>query len=66
MSASDRNKVALGASVLVLGLVTAAAGFLYYRKKTRGERKQEVMDNNDMPWGYLKGSPHSVAQNSGE
>ncbi|XP_028853089.1 rano class II histocompatibility antigen, A beta chain-like [Denticeps clupeoides] len=33
---SDRNKMAIGASALVLGVVVAGAGVLYYRKKCQG------------------------------
>ncbi|XP_072538650.1 HLA class II histocompatibility antigen, DP beta 1 chain-like [Salminus brasiliensis] len=31
---SEKNKVAIGASGLVLGIVLSAAGFIYYKKKT--------------------------------
>ncbi|MBN3299700.1 HB2D protein, partial [Amia calva] len=37
MPGSDRNKVIIGASGLVLGLVIAAAGGVYYKKKSTGE-----------------------------
>ncbi|XP_066501022.1 H-2 class II histocompatibility antigen, I-E beta chain-like [Hoplias malabaricus] len=33
---SDRNKIAIGASGLVLGLILSAAGFIYYKKKSSG------------------------------
>ncbi|KAM9766003.1 H-2 class II histocompatibility antigen, E-S beta chain-like [Menidia menidia] len=33
---SDRNKVAIGASGLILGLVLSLAGFMYYKRKARG------------------------------
>ncbi|KAM9701175.1 H-2 class II histocompatibility antigen, E-S beta chain-like [Menidia menidia] len=33
---SDRNKVAIGASGLILGLVLSLAGFIYYKRKARG------------------------------
>ncbi|XP_026852052.2 HLA class II histocompatibility antigen, DQ beta 1 chain-like [Electrophorus electricus] len=33
---SERNKVAIGASGLVLGIVLSAAGFIYYKKKSTG------------------------------
>uniref|UniRef100_A0A8C6TU30 Ig-like domain-containing protein n=1 Tax=Neogobius melanostomus TaxID=47308 RepID=A0A8C6TU30_9GOBI len=36
LSDGDRNKVAVGASGLVLGLVLSLAGFIYYRHKSRG------------------------------
>ncbi|XP_076126135.1 rano class II histocompatibility antigen, A beta chain-like isoform X2 [Alosa pseudoharengus] len=36
MPESERNKVAIGAAGLVLGLVVCAAGLLYYRKKSQG------------------------------
>ncbi|KAM9475043.1 H-2 class II histocompatibility antigen, I-E beta chain-like isoform 4-T4 [Clarias gariepinus] len=34
--ASDKSKIAIGASGLVLGIVLSAAGFIYYRKKSSG------------------------------
>ncbi|XP_018977783.1 H-2 class II histocompatibility antigen, E-S beta chain-like [Cyprinus carpio] len=33
---SERNKIAIGASGLVLGIVLAAAGLIYYKKKSAG------------------------------
>ncbi|XP_066499262.1 H-2 class II histocompatibility antigen, I-E beta chain-like isoform X2 [Hoplias malabaricus] len=33
---SDRNKIAIGASGLVLGIILSAAGFIYYKKKSSG------------------------------
>ncbi|XP_041957525.1 H-2 class II histocompatibility antigen, A-S beta chain-like [Alosa sapidissima] len=36
MPKSERNKVAIGAAGLVLGLMVCAAGQLYYRKKSQG------------------------------
>ncbi|XP_041956244.1 rano class II histocompatibility antigen, A beta chain-like isoform X4 [Alosa sapidissima] len=36
MLESERNKVAIGAAGLVLGLVVCTAGLLYYRKKSQG------------------------------
>uniref|UniRef100_A0A8C2DRQ9 Major histocompatibility complex class II integral membrane beta chain gene n=1 Tax=Cyprinus carpio TaxID=7962 RepID=A0A8C2DRQ9_CYPCA len=33
---SERNKIAIGASGLVLGIVLAAAGLIYYKKKSEG------------------------------
>ncbi|KAK2915747.1 hypothetical protein Q8A67_000121 [Cirrhinus molitorella] len=36
MSESDRNKIAIGASGLVLGIILAAAGLIYYKKKSAG------------------------------
>ncbi|XP_051760014.1 H-2 class II histocompatibility antigen, E-S beta chain isoform X2 [Ctenopharyngodon idella] len=33
---SERNKIAIGASGLVLGIVLAAAGLIYYKKKSSG------------------------------
>ncbi|XP_062398235.1 HLA class II histocompatibility antigen, DQ beta 1 chain-like [Sardina pilchardus] len=32
----ERNKIAIGAAGLVLGLIVTAAGFIYYRTKARG------------------------------
>ncbi|KAM9475044.1 DLA class II histocompatibility antigen, DR-1 beta chain-like [Clarias gariepinus] len=34
--ASDKSKIAIGASGLVLGIVLSAAGFIYYKKKSSG------------------------------
>ncbi|XP_039872705.1 H-2 class II histocompatibility antigen, E-S beta chain [Simochromis diagramma] len=36
MPESERNKLAIGASGLILGLVLSLAGFIYYRRKARG------------------------------
>ncbi|XP_048013510.1 H-2 class II histocompatibility antigen, E-S beta chain-like [Megalobrama amblycephala] len=33
---SERNKIAIGASGLVLGIIIAAAGLIYYKKKSTG------------------------------
>uniref|UniRef100_A0A3B4D6G4 Ig-like domain-containing protein n=1 Tax=Pygocentrus nattereri TaxID=42514 RepID=A0A3B4D6G4_PYGNA len=33
---SEKNKIAIGASGLVLGIILTAAGFLYYKKKSSG------------------------------
>ncbi|KAA0713776.1 SLA class II histocompatibility antigen, DQ haplotype C beta chain [Triplophysa tibetana] len=33
---SERNKIAIGASALVLGIIIAAAGLIYYKKKSAG------------------------------
>ncbi|XP_051525886.1 H-2 class II histocompatibility antigen, E-S beta chain-like [Myxocyprinus asiaticus] len=33
---SERNKIVIGASGLVLGIVIAAAGLIYYKKKSKG------------------------------
>ncbi|KAM3838160.1 H-2 class II histocompatibility antigen, E-S beta chain-like [Diretmus argenteus] len=35
---SERNKIAIGASGLVLGLVLSLAGFIYYRRKVTGQQ----------------------------
>ncbi|XP_072538655.1 H-2 class II histocompatibility antigen, I-E beta chain-like [Salminus brasiliensis] len=32
----EKNKIAIGASGLVLGIVLSAAGFIYYKKKSKG------------------------------
>ncbi|MFT7805288.1 H-2 class II histocompatibility antigen, E-S beta chain-like [Arapaima gigas] len=37
VSAGDRNKVIIGASGLVLGLILSLAGLIYYKKKSTGE-----------------------------
>nr|ACB71379.1 MHC class II antigen beta [Cynoglossus semilaevis] len=36
MPESERNKIAIGASGLILGLILSLAGFIYYRRKVRG------------------------------
>ncbi|XP_078147797.1 H-2 class II histocompatibility antigen, I-E beta chain-like [Centroberyx gerrardi] len=36
MPESERNKIAIGASGLVLGLILSLAGFIYYRRKAHG------------------------------
>ncbi|KAM4714228.1 H-2 class II histocompatibility antigen, E-S beta chain-like isoform 2-T2 [Anableps anableps] len=36
MPDSERNKLAIGASGLILGLVLSLAGFIYYKRKARG------------------------------
>uniref|UniRef100_A0A668S7L1 Ig-like domain-containing protein n=2 Tax=Oreochromis aureus TaxID=47969 RepID=A0A668S7L1_OREAU len=36
MPESERNKLAIGASGLILGLILSLAGFIYYRRKARG------------------------------
>nr|AAY18805.1 MHC class II beta antigen [Scophthalmus maximus] len=36
MPESERNKIAIGASGLILGLTLSLAGFIYYKRKTRG------------------------------
>ncbi|XP_044211899.1 H-2 class II histocompatibility antigen, E-S beta chain-like [Thunnus albacares] len=33
---SERNKIAIGASVLILGLILSLAGFIYYKRKSQG------------------------------
>nr|AAI29444.1 Zgc:158775 [Danio rerio] len=32
----ERNKISIGVSAIVLGIITAAAGIIYYKKKTTG------------------------------
>ncbi|XP_053199248.1 rano class II histocompatibility antigen, A beta chain-like [Scomber japonicus] len=34
---SERNKIAIGASGLILGLILSLAGFIYYKRKSRGQ-----------------------------
>ncbi|KAI4895707.1 hypothetical protein NFI96_019618, partial [Prochilodus magdalenae] len=34
---SERSKIAIGASGLVLGIILSAAGFIYYKKKSSGQ-----------------------------
>uniref|UniRef100_A0A3B4U168 H-2 class II histocompatibility antigen, I-A beta chain-like n=1 Tax=Seriola dumerili TaxID=41447 RepID=A0A3B4U168_SERDU len=38
MPESERNKIAIGASGLILGLILSLAGFIYYRRKARGQK----------------------------
>lgn len=38
MPEPDKSKIAIGASGLVLGIVLSAAGFIYYKKKSSGQR----------------------------
>uniref|UniRef100_A0A3Q3FY97 Ig-like domain-containing protein n=1 Tax=Labrus bergylta TaxID=56723 RepID=A0A3Q3FY97_9LABR len=40
MPESERNKIAIGASGLILGLILSLAGFIYYKSKTRGRPVQ--------------------------
>ncbi|KAI5627852.1 hypothetical protein C0J50_10635, partial [Silurus asotus] len=37
MPESDKSKIAIGASGLVLGIIISAAGFIYYKKKHSGQ-----------------------------
>ncbi|XP_056102631.1 H-2 class II histocompatibility antigen, E-S beta chain-like [Rhinichthys klamathensis goyatoka] len=37
ISESDRNKITIGSSGLVLGIIIAAAGLIYYKKKSSGQ-----------------------------
>uniref|UniRef100_A0A669CGM8 H-2 class II histocompatibility antigen, E-S beta chain n=1 Tax=Oreochromis niloticus TaxID=8128 RepID=A0A669CGM8_ORENI len=37
MPESERNKLAIGASGLILGLILSLAGFIYYRRKAQGQ-----------------------------
>ncbi|XP_050921460.1 rano class II histocompatibility antigen, A beta chain-like [Lates calcarifer] len=39
MPESERNKIAIGASVLILGLILSLAGFIYYRRKAQGQSR---------------------------
>ncbi|KAG7232666.1 hypothetical protein INR49_008246 [Caranx melampygus] len=36
MPESERNKIAIGASGLILGLILSLAGFIYYKRKVKG------------------------------
>ncbi|KAL7827141.1 hypothetical protein SRHO_G00328590 [Serrasalmus rhombeus] len=42
LSESERNKIAIGASGLVLGIILSAAGFIYYKKKSSGSRVKDL------------------------
>uniref|UniRef100_A0A3P9DUA1 H-2 class II histocompatibility antigen, E-S beta chain-like n=1 Tax=Maylandia zebra TaxID=106582 RepID=A0A3P9DUA1_9CICH len=39
MPESERNKLAIGASGLILGLILSLAGFIYYKRKSRGQSR---------------------------
>ncbi|ROL41600.1 DLA class II histocompatibility antigen, DR-1 beta chain [Anabarilius grahami] len=39
LSEPEKNKIAIGASGLVLGIIIAAAGLIYYKKKSSGQWK---------------------------
>nr|XP_024655851.1 HLA class II histocompatibility antigen, DR beta 4 chain-like [Maylandia zebra] len=39
MPESERNKLAIGASGLILGLILSLAGFIYYKRKARGQSR---------------------------
>uniref|UniRef100_A0A3B3VN46 H-2 class II histocompatibility antigen, E-S beta chain-like n=1 Tax=Poecilia latipinna TaxID=48699 RepID=A0A3B3VN46_9TELE len=41
MPDSERNKLAIGASGLILGLILSLAGFIYYKRKARGQNQSE-------------------------
>ncbi|TDG99333.1 hypothetical protein EPR50_G00192890 [Perca flavescens] len=45
MSKTDRNKILIGASGLILGLVVFLAGFLYYKRKARDLSKSDSERN---------------------
>ncbi|KAK1787113.1 hypothetical protein P4O66_017485 [Electrophorus voltai] len=47
---SERNKVAIGASGLVLGIVLSAAGFIYYKKKSTADVGVEVYSIASGKW----------------
>uniref|UniRef100_A0A3Q3FYP8 Uncharacterized protein n=1 Tax=Labrus bergylta TaxID=56723 RepID=A0A3Q3FYP8_9LABR len=54
MPESERNKIAIGASGLILGLILSLAGFIYYKSKTRGRPVQTI---NTGCLGLLFGLP---------
>ncbi|MBN3291495.1 HB2I protein, partial [Polypterus senegalus] len=43
MPESDRNKIIIGVSAIVLGLVIAVAGLIYYKKKSTGKKSQYLL-----------------------
>uniref|UniRef100_G3N561 Ig-like domain-containing protein n=2 Tax=Gasterosteus aculeatus TaxID=69293 RepID=G3N561_GASAC len=47
MPESERNKVAIGASGLILGLTLSLAGFIYYKRKARGQNTPMSSDGSD-------------------
>ncbi|KAG7999626.1 H-2 class II histocompatibility antigen, partial [Nibea albiflora] len=38
---SERNKIAIGASGLILGLILSLAGFIYYKRKAQGQTRTD-------------------------
>uniref|UniRef100_A0A667YT97 Ig-like domain-containing protein n=1 Tax=Myripristis murdjan TaxID=586833 RepID=A0A667YT97_9TELE len=44
---SERNKIAIGASVLILGLILSLAGFIYYKRKMQGQSARPVQTSSD-------------------
>ncbi|KAI4881964.1 hypothetical protein NFI96_029692 [Prochilodus magdalenae] len=44
---SEKNKIAIGASGLVLGIILSAAGFIYYKKKSSGQWRHQRASDTD-------------------
>uniref|UniRef100_A0A667YSR8 Ig-like domain-containing protein n=1 Tax=Myripristis murdjan TaxID=586833 RepID=A0A667YSR8_9TELE len=44
---SERNKIAIGASGLILGLILSLAGFIYYKRKMQGQSAGPVQTSSD-------------------
>uniref|UniRef100_A0A667ZB13 Ig-like domain-containing protein n=1 Tax=Myripristis murdjan TaxID=586833 RepID=A0A667ZB13_9TELE len=44
---SERNKIAIGASGLILGLILSLAGFIYYKRKMQGQSTGPVQTSSD-------------------
>ncbi|KAI3375942.1 hypothetical protein L3Q82_016359 [Scortum barcoo] len=47
MPESERNKIAIGASGLILGLILSLAGFIYYKRKARGQTSTQSETSSD-------------------
>ncbi|XP_051249907.1 boLa class II histocompatibility antigen, DQB*0101 beta chain [Dicentrarchus labrax] len=47
MPESERNKIAIGASGLILGLILSLAGFIYYKRKARGQTSTQTETRPD-------------------
>ncbi|KAF5891094.1 MHC class II beta chain, partial [Clarias magur] len=56
MSDADKNKIAIGASGLVLGVVLSGAGFIYYKKKSSVKHHQTALSAcSDTDQEYMRG-----------
>ena len=47
MPESERNKIAIGASGLILGLTLSLAGIIYYKKKAGGQIRTQSETSSD-------------------
>uniref|UniRef100_A0A3B4X3S1 Ig-like domain-containing protein n=1 Tax=Seriola lalandi dorsalis TaxID=1841481 RepID=A0A3B4X3S1_SERLL len=65
MPESERNKIAIGASGLILGLILSLAGFIYYRRKARGQKPVYTSFHLTLPVVSLCVPVHTRNQVSG-